>query len=347
MIYIFMSEPRKLRVFLCHASQDKPVVRELYQRLNSEGWIDPWLDEEKLLPGQDWDIEITNAVQKSDVVIVCLSNNSVTKRGYVQKELKLALDVALEEPYGNIFIIPLRLDECPVLPNLAKWHWIDYFIEPNEFFLRLKQSLRIRVNSLGLLSTMEAWEENLPPDIRELLLWYDNRFLNFRHKIAYYLGPLPLYLEMLQKDLEDFQQHVMYPVIERRISLLSNIMKDIRSFQNEDKKLYPLITTLDKKKSQPIIFDQALQQIISGFPKEDNISFSLDLDCQEQKTIIDDRFLKMCMIDIVLNPIWSSIYYRLKIIGQRQVTISTAIINEEIVTGIKETILVAEDERGW
>ncbi|HLE90618.1 MAG TPA: hypothetical protein VI753_05670 [Anaerolineales bacterium] len=44
---------RKLRVFpstpsarhrLCHASQDKPIVREHYQRLNSEGWIDPWLE---------------------------------------------------------------------------------------------------------------------------------------------------------------------------------------------------------------------------------------------------------------------------------------------------------------
>jgi len=45
---------RKLRVFLCHASQDKPIVRELYQRLDAEGWIDPWLDEEKLLPSQDW-----------------------------------------------------------------------------------------------------------------------------------------------------------------------------------------------------------------------------------------------------------------------------------------------------
>jgi hypothetical protein len=48
---------RKLRVFLCHSSQDKPIVRELYQRLLAEGWIDPWLDEEKLLPGQNWDME--------------------------------------------------------------------------------------------------------------------------------------------------------------------------------------------------------------------------------------------------------------------------------------------------
>jgi hypothetical protein len=47
-----MPHNRKLRVFLCHASQDKPVVRELYQRLLAEGWIDPWLDEEKLSLGK-------------------------------------------------------------------------------------------------------------------------------------------------------------------------------------------------------------------------------------------------------------------------------------------------------
>ena len=43
--------PRMLRVFLCHASGDKPAVRKLYQRLCAEG-VDAWLDEEKLLPGQ-------------------------------------------------------------------------------------------------------------------------------------------------------------------------------------------------------------------------------------------------------------------------------------------------------
>ncbi|MBI3153330.1 MAG: toll/interleukin-1 receptor domain-containing protein [Chloroflexi bacterium] len=66
-----MTETRKLRVFpstgsghrLCHSSQDKTIVRELYQRLNAEGWIDPWLDEEKLLPGHDWDLEIEKAIE--------------------------------------------------------------------------------------------------------------------------------------------------------------------------------------------------------------------------------------------------------------------------------------------
>ncbi|HMN01019.1 MAG TPA: hypothetical protein PKC99_18610 [Anaerolineales bacterium] len=46
---------RKLRVFLCHASDDKLAVRKLYASLKSVPWIDPWLPsgEENLLPGQN------------------------------------------------------------------------------------------------------------------------------------------------------------------------------------------------------------------------------------------------------------------------------------------------------
>jgi len=36
----------------------------------------------------------------------------VTKEGYIQKELRRVLDIALEKPEETIFIIPLRLEEC-------------------------------------------------------------------------------------------------------------------------------------------------------------------------------------------------------------------------------------------
>ena len=110
--------PRPLRVFLCHSAKDKSAVRELYQQLRAEEWIDPWLDEEKLLPGQDWHEEIEKAVEVTDVVIVLLSKQSVSQEGYVQRELKLALDVADEKLENTIFIIPLRLDDCPA-PELT------------------------------------------------------------------------------------------------------------------------------------------------------------------------------------------------------------------------------------
>ena len=41
-----------VRVFLCHSSGDKTAVRKLYRRLESYG-IDPWLDKERILPGQE------------------------------------------------------------------------------------------------------------------------------------------------------------------------------------------------------------------------------------------------------------------------------------------------------
>jgi hypothetical protein len=147
-----MTSDRKLRVFLCYASQDKPVVRELYQRLNSEGWIDPWLDEEKLLPGQDWDMEIEKAVENADAVIVCLSNNSVNKEGYIQKELRFVLDIALEKPEGEIFIVPIRLDDCEIPRKIRSWHYVDYFpVSYQSVALqKLLDSLKIRAEKLGI-----------------------------------------------------------------------------------------------------------------------------------------------------------------------------------------------------
>jgi hypothetical protein len=146
-----MPTERKLRVFLCHASQDKRIVRELYQRLLAEDWIDPWLDEEKLLPGQDWNLEIEKAVETSDVVVVCVSSTSVAKEGYIQKELRRVLDIALEKLYGAIFVIPVKLDNCELPRQLRDRQALDYFPESRQAaaYDRLKASLKIRKDGLG------------------------------------------------------------------------------------------------------------------------------------------------------------------------------------------------------
>jgi anti-sigma B factor antagonist len=143
---------RKLKVFLCHASDDKPAVRELYQRLSAEDWIDPWLDEEKLLPGQDWDLEIEKAVEETDAVIVCLSTKGVSKEGYVQKEIKIALNAALFMPEDMIFIVPLRLDECKTPRHLRNIQYIDYFPKDREdwAYTRLLKGLGERARRIGL-----------------------------------------------------------------------------------------------------------------------------------------------------------------------------------------------------
>lgn len=147
-----MSENRPLRVFLCHSSNDKPAVRELYQQLRAEPWIQPWLDEEELYPGADWNLEIEKAVEASDAILVCLTNGSITKEGYVQRELRVVLDFADYKPEGTLYIIPVRLEECEPPRRLRKWQYADYFAGSRErSFQRLLVSLKRRAEALDLL----------------------------------------------------------------------------------------------------------------------------------------------------------------------------------------------------
>ena len=160
-----MPEPRKLRVFLCHSSQDKPVVRELYEKLLAEGWIDPWLDQEKILPGQDWDLEIEKAVETSDLILVCLSNQSVSKEGYLQKELRMVLDVTMNMPEGAIFLIPLKLEACEAPRRIRTWQWVDYFpasARPSAY-TRLLASLKLRAEKVGVLVSRSTSKPVDPP----------------------------------------------------------------------------------------------------------------------------------------------------------------------------------------
>jgi hypothetical protein len=137
---------RALRVFLCHANEDKDPVRRLRHQLLAMG-TDPWLDEDKLVPGQDWKLEINRALRRSDIVIACLSKNSVTKTGFVQRELREAIEAASERPPGQIFIIPARLDDGPVPDSLERLQRVDLFVDDGLF--RLTNALRHFANSRG------------------------------------------------------------------------------------------------------------------------------------------------------------------------------------------------------
>jgi hypothetical protein len=134
-------------------------VRGLYARLTQDG-VDAWLDKAKLLPGQDWELEIRKAVREADVVVVCLSKQ-FNQAGFRQKEVRLALDTAMEKPEGEIFIIPARLEECDTLESLRKWHWVDLF-EDNGYEM-LMRTLRARADRIDLKI----------PSKQELRIFYD------------------------------------------------------------------------------------------------------------------------------------------------------------------------------
>jgi hypothetical protein len=144
---------QKLIPFISYSKIDIVHVRDFAAKLKSEGWIDPWFDEEDILPGQVWQDRVTHGVYNSHAVIILLSKAAVASEGYFHKEVKLALDTAAEKPEGTIFIIPIRLDECGVPMMLQKYQYVDYFgsnEQKERTYTNLISSLKLRAGHLGI-----------------------------------------------------------------------------------------------------------------------------------------------------------------------------------------------------
>lgn len=111
-------------VFISYAKEDFKYAKELFDFLKLKNY-NPWLDKECLLPGQNWDLEINRALRKADFIIILISNTSITKRGYVQREYKLALKYFEEKLEDDIYLLPLKLDNCDVPFGFEKFQWIE------------------------------------------------------------------------------------------------------------------------------------------------------------------------------------------------------------------------------
>lgn len=119
-------EKTALSVFLCHASDDKKSVRQIYLKLKSRGFR-PWLDEENLLPGQNWRNVIEQELRDCGAVVVFLSSRAVNKSGFVQKEIKIALDVLDEKPEDTVYLLPVKIDRCDIPRRLSHLHAVELF----------------------------------------------------------------------------------------------------------------------------------------------------------------------------------------------------------------------------
>ncbi|NJL59860.1 MAG: toll/interleukin-1 receptor domain-containing protein [Desulfobacteraceae bacterium] len=133
-----------MKVFISYAREDIEIARKLRADIEKAG-IKTWLDKENLLPGQDWKAVIRKEIKESDYFIALLSSKSLSKRGYVQKELKTALDTLGEFPKGEIFIIPVRLDACePMDEQLQNLHWAEVFPSYQKGLNNIFRALRIK-----------------------------------------------------------------------------------------------------------------------------------------------------------------------------------------------------------
>ena len=118
----------KANIFLCYSHADGKQVAELYDKLEAAGFS-PWMDIRNLVPGENWARAIRREILCADFFVACLSKNSITKRGFLQKEMKMAWDVWDGKLESDIYLIPARLEECDIPPDerLAQLQWVDLF----------------------------------------------------------------------------------------------------------------------------------------------------------------------------------------------------------------------------
>ena len=122
--FIAQTEPR---VFIAYVEEDLAVARRLRDGIAAAG-CSPWMDKDKLIPGQNWPRAIRRAVEISDVFVACFSARSSAKRGPFQSELRWALDCAQRMPLEQTFVVPVRFEACDVPRRIAEQvQYVDLF----------------------------------------------------------------------------------------------------------------------------------------------------------------------------------------------------------------------------
>jgi TIR domain-containing protein len=122
--FIAQTEPR---VFIAYVEEDLLLARRLRDRIAAAG-CSPWMDKDKLMPGQNWPRAIRRAIEISDAFVACFSVRSGSKRGPFQSELRWALRCAQRMPLEETFVVPVRFEACAVPRQIAEQvQYVDLF----------------------------------------------------------------------------------------------------------------------------------------------------------------------------------------------------------------------------
>lgn len=128
----------RTQIFISYAREDADEAAQIYSLLERHPSLDVWFDQVSLKPGCDWEFEILRALESCSFVLLLLSQEAVRKTGFVQREVRFALDEAKKRPPSTPFIIPARLDECtPEYRDLNRMQRVDLFPQFEVGFSRL------------------------------------------------------------------------------------------------------------------------------------------------------------------------------------------------------------------
>src|SRR5688572_4096292 len=105
------SDEKDFEVVVCNSQDDAPAAREVCRRLGEAG-VRTWNYEVSISAGSAWEDAIREALRSRPLALFLLSDGSMGRTGYFQKEILEALEIQKQKPPGSIFMIPVRLENC-------------------------------------------------------------------------------------------------------------------------------------------------------------------------------------------------------------------------------------------
>lgn len=117
-----------MEIFICYPSEHLAEAKKLASFLKS---VDApfWFDKESLVGGDDWDRERKNALAESNTVLVVCASQTNERDGVYQREIHEALERQKDMRLGKNFLIPVRVADIDLPPELSKFQYIDIFSE--------------------------------------------------------------------------------------------------------------------------------------------------------------------------------------------------------------------------
>ncbi|MCX6376588.1 MAG: TIR domain-containing protein [Armatimonadetes bacterium] len=153
-----MSTDFSYDVFLSHSSKDKPVVRELAERLKADG-LRVWFDEWEIKPGDMILKSIELGLEASRVLILAMSTHAFESEWAA---LESGTFRFRDPTNKERRFIPIRLDDAEVNETLKQFAYIDWRERSEEDYTRLMMACR---PASAYRAAVKQREQQSPPVI--------------------------------------------------------------------------------------------------------------------------------------------------------------------------------------
>lgn len=216
-----------IKIFLSHAREDRERVEEIYEKLLQYNFS-PWMDTKNILPGELWQNSIETAIKNSDFFMLFLSNKSM-KRGMIQKEIQIAFDIWSEMFESDIYLIPVRLEECKIPEKISKFQYIDLFDIDGAGFNQIIETINEGIKRRNI-----QYNPNSSSEIKILISKLSHEFRTFLALIsgeAQWIKYLQENHRLNEKEIFESLEKI-YLLIDRADEFTKNLIKNSEDFSN-------------------------------------------------------------------------------------------------------------------